>query len=146
MNNSRLFIFLTCLFIAASAHARDDRLKQSIADAMGTEKAKGVLNQNITFKFGSQSHGKVQARYGQFTSNKKTSAFGKSAEEACSWAFLSAMSSLQDRAQREGGNAVINITSFYKGVHFSSTSEYDCGKGNVVAGVSFKGDVVKLAK
>jgi uncharacterized protein YbjQ (UPF0145 family) len=51
---------------------------------------------------------------------------------------------LQQRARKEGGNAVINIVSNYKNVVTSSDTEYVCGAGALMAGVAFKGRVVRL--
>ncbi|KAB2843316.1 MAG: excinuclease ABC subunit A, partial [Burkholderiales bacterium] len=52
----------------------------------------------------------------------------------------------QERARELGGNAVINIKSYYKKDLRVSRSEYLCGAGATVAGVTFKGTVVKLAQ
>jgi hypothetical protein len=131
---------------ALNAEARDERTMMSIQEAMGTEDAKAKLDKGVSFYFGDQKHPAVEKRFGEFMSNKKTNAFNKTDERACQWAFLSAMVSFQDRALREGGNAVVNIRSYYKKNTVSSTTEFECGAGNVVAGVTFLGDVVKLAK
>ena len=77
-------------------------------------------------------------------SNKKTNAFGKSDKEACEWVFLSAMLSFQDRIAKEGGNAVVNIRSYYKKNEIRSSTEFECGAGAIMAGVTFLGDVVTL--
>jgi hypothetical protein len=118
----------------------------SIDEAMSTEDAKAKLDKGIHFYFGDQKHPAVAKRFGEFMSNKKTNAFNKTDERACQWAFLSAMLSFQDRALREGGDAVVNIRSYYKKNTISSSTEFECGAGNVIAGVTFLGDVVKLAK
>jgi uncharacterized protein YbjQ (UPF0145 family) len=52
---------------------------------------------------------------------------------------------LQDRARRQGGNAVVNIVSNYRNVVTSSESEYVCGAGGLIAGVALKGRVVSLS-
>lgn len=70
----------------------------------------------------------------------------KSDQKACQWAFLSAMATLQDRAIKEGGNAVVNIHSYYYKKTFSSSTEFECGAGTVMSGVTMVGDVVKLAE
>ncbi len=140
---NRLFILFVALAMTTSLYARDDRIKLPIADAIGTEEAKSKLNQGIKFVFGQGASG-VSKKFGNFQSNKKTNAFGKSDQAACNRAFLSAMLSFQDRAVREGGNAVINIKSYYKRNTFVSTTEFECGAGNIMAGVTFTGDVVKL--
>jgi hypothetical protein len=58
--------------------------------------------------------------------------------------MLSALIDLQDAARKQGGNAVVNIVSFYKKNEFSSPTDYDCHAGAFVAGVALKGDIVKL--
>ena len=54
------------------------------------------------------------------------------------------MLSLRERALQLGGDAVVNVTSNYRNTAFTSETEYMCGAGNVLAGVTLKGDVVKL--
>jgi len=129
-----------------AANARDDKAMWSVDDALNTEDAKQKLDKNIRFYFGDQDHPKVVKTYGEFMSNKKTNAFNKTAERACQWNFLSAMMSFQDRAVRMGGNAVINIRSYYKKNTISSQTEFECGSGTFVSGVTFLGDVVQLAE
>lgn len=132
------------LLVSAAGHARDDRNRYSIQDAMTTSHAKEKLDKGYTYRFGSQSHGKITAEHGEYMSNKKTNAFAKSDLEACQWAFLSAMLSFQDRIEKEGGNAVVNLRSYYKKNDFSSDTEFECGNGAIMAGVTFLGDVVTL--
>jgi uncharacterized protein YbjQ (UPF0145 family) len=140
---SSLLIMLFCL-ASSSAYARDDVSEFSIQEAMSQEQAKEVLGSDVRFYFGSQSHGKILKTWGEVSTNKKTNAFLKSDQEACTWAFLSAMVALRDRTLREGGNAVIKIKSNYKSNTTSSTTTFRCGAGNILAGVALKGTVVKL--
>ncbi len=146
MKNLILTLIALSILSAFPATARDDRNRYSIADAMNLEAAREKLNKGYTFKFGKQSHAPVKKNHGEFMSNKKTNAFGKSDEFACQWAFLSAMLSFQDRISKEGGNAVINIRSYYKKGDFVSETEFECGNGAIMAGVTFLGDVVTLAE
>ena len=140
----RACLVLMLAGLAFSSHARDDIGKYSISDTLALEKAREVLGTEIQYFFGDQTFGSVTKQFGEFRSNKKTNAFGKSDEAACQWAFLSALKSLKDRAVREGGNAVVNIRSNYKNNTTSSIETYDCGAGNVVAGVALIGDVVSI--
>jgi len=143
-----LFTVLIAGFVllgTVNVEARDDRNMWSISDALATEDAKKKLDMNIRFYFGDQSHPKITKNFGEFMSNKKTNAFNKTDERACQWNFLSAMISFQERAQRMGGNAVVNIRSYYKKNTISSQTEFECGSGTFVSGVTFLGDVVQLA-
>ena len=129
---------------AAGALARDDVKDFSIADALATEQAKNILGNNIKFYFGEQSHGAVTKKFGEFGTNRKTNGVGKSDKTACEWAFLSAMKALRERAQREGGNAIVNIRSNYRNATNSSTETFKCGAGNIIVGVALLGDVVEI--
>lgn len=141
-----MFMAVIVVLVSGNAMARDDRNMWSISEAMGTEDAKQKLNKNIRFYFGDQSHPKIIKNYGEYMSNKKTNAFNKTDERACQWNFLSAMLSFQDRALRMGGNAVVNIRSYYKKNSISSQTEFECGSGAFVSGVTFLGDVVQIAE
>ena len=135
---------LLLISLATATQARNEVLQFSIADTLALEKAKEVLGEEVRFFFGDQPHPQVVRRYGEWRTNKKTNAFNKSDRQACEWVFLSALKQLRDRAASEGGNAVINIRSNYKNNTTSSTETFDCGAGNVVAGVALIGDVVSI--
>jgi uncharacterized protein YbjQ (UPF0145 family) len=141
-------VFMAAIVVlgAVNVEARDDHGMWSISEALNAEDAKQKLDKDIRFYFGDQSHPKITKDFGEFMSNKKTNAFNKTDEKACQWNFLSAMISFQERAQRMGGNAVVNIRSYYKKNTVSSQTEFECGSGTFVSGVTFLGDVVKLAK
>ncbi|MDN3521794.1 excinuclease ATPase subunit [Halomonas ramblicola] len=132
------------LALATSAQARDTRHLLPIEEAMNTPEAREKLDPNIRFVFADTPPGTVAERHGNFVTNKKTNAFNKSDEEACRWVMLSALLSLQERVQAEGGNAVINIESFYKREPMVSRDEYECHAGMLMAGVALRGDVVTL--
>jgi len=134
---------MTATLISGIVLARDTYLKLPIKDAMENAEAKDRLGTDVKFVFGSP--GPVGAKdLGTFTSNKKTNFANKSDKEGCEWAFLSAMISLKERAIAEGGNAVINIQSYYKKKEFTSATEYECVAGAIMGGVALRGTVVKL--
>lgn len=141
-----LAMILLFLFGFSAGEARNAVIKVSIEEALAWGERDGVLNSSIRLYFGDQEHPEVETTMGNYSANKKTNAFNKSDQEACKWAFLSAMATLQNRAVTEGGNAVINIHSYYYKNNFSSTTDFECGAGNVVAGVTMVGDVVRLAE
>ena len=100
----------------------------------------------VSFYFGDQPYPKVEKTLGEYVSNKKTNGLNKSDAQACEWVALSALLEFRKRAMTEGGNAVLNIHSYYKKNDLSSSTQYECHPGFAVAGVAFKGTVVKLAK
>src|SRR3954463_514636 len=129
------------------AQARDDRLMFPVKDAMAKgETTKDRLAPEIKMYFGKQATPPVEKKIGEWTSNKKTNAANKSDQEACEIAFVSAAIALQERAKREGGNAVINIKSVYKNENVENNTEYLCGAGTFLSGVALRGTVVTLKK
>jgi len=134
---------LACL-LSSHAFARDSVANYSVESALKSEGTK--VDQDIPLFFAGQKHPAVAKSFGEFATNKKTNAFGKSDEAACRHVFLSAVLELQDRVRKEGGNAVINIKSNYRNVERESATEFTCGAGAVIAGVALKGEVVTLKK
>ncbi|KLT72367.1 excinuclease ABC subunit A [Neisseria arctica] len=124
--------------LAFTAQARDTQLKLSIQEAMSSPEAEKVLDPSIKVSFASGG-GKIVKQ--GLVSNKKTNAVGKSDEKACQWAFLSAVKQFQDSAKASGASRVVNLVSYYKRNTFSSTKEYECHVGAVIAGVALKGDL-----
>lgn len=135
---------LSLVFLLGAAHtqARDDKSMRPINDVL--DKYTDELNSDVALYFGEQSYPASAKKLGEYPTNKKTNGFNKSDAEACEWVMLSALLSLQERAVREGGDAVVNIRSYYKKNELSSKTEYECHNGTFVAGVALIGEVVKL--
>ena len=129
------------------AEAKDTVSFLPIKAAFETSDAKEKLGKDIRFYFAGQGHPAVEARMSKgVVSNKKTNSSNKSNEAACNRAMLSALLQLQERARNEGGNAVINIESYYKKKSFKSKDQFECHSGLLMSGVALKGDVVKLKR
>jgi hypothetical protein len=146
MRAAKLLLAVALLAAAGATDARDDHLMFPVAEALSTPAAREKLDPKISLHFGKEKRPAVARSIGTWTTNKKTNSFGKSDKDACEWAFLSAMLALQERARKEGGDAVIAIESVYKDVVTSREKEYVCGAGAFVAGVAFRGEVVTLAR
>ena len=145
----KLFLAMTiaaCVLFSSHAMARDERLMLPISEALQSRGSEKIDLDKVQFFFGDQSHPPIAESFGTFISNRKTNAFAKKDKTACEWAFSSAMIAFQKRALDKGGDAVVNIHSYYKKEDVSSESEYMCGAGAFAAGVAFRGEVVKLSK
>ena len=148
-----LVVLSLCLPIA---QARDETFYMPIENVLEMGKALGKLDDDIKFYFSGQPYPAVEAELVQdAVTNKKTSLIAfrkeggntnKTPEEACKWAMLSALISFQQRARKEGGNAIINIESYYKKKSYKSKDQYECHAGSIMFGVALKGDVVRLSK
>ncbi len=144
MQKLTIIMLSLTLLISSYAHARDDRLTLSIADAYESLDITSKL-EGVQMFFGDQAHPKVAKSIAIVRTNRKTNAFNKSDKQACEWVFFSTLLSLKDRALVEGGDAVVNIKSNYKNREFSSPNQFQCGAGTVIAGAALVGKIVKLA-
>jgi hypothetical protein len=143
-----MLVALGVLLIPAAmqpVHAADDLVLVNVSEAMATPDYQQKLNGSVKFYFGATPHPAVAENLGDVVTNKKTNGFAKSAGEACQWVLLSALIALQDDARSRGGNAVINIKSYFKRNEVSHDTQAECYKGFFVASLALKGDVVKLA-
>jgi uncharacterized protein YbjQ (UPF0145 family) len=131
--------------LPAPAAARNTMHDYSIEFALESDVAKVKLL-DVPIYFAGQSHPAVATDLGIFKANRRTNAFAKSDEAACEIAFLSAVISLQTRAKRQGGDAVVDIKSITNTSELESSTQYRCSAGNVVANVVLTGRVVRLAK
>ena len=136
---------LMMLTLGVPVQAADSLLTFSIQDAMQNPKIKAKLK-GIKLYWGGQDHARIINNFGEFKTSQRSNAFGKSKESACQWALLSSILRLQDRALKEGGNAVVNIRSNVQNVEFSSETEFQCLAGTMMVNTALKGTVVKLAE
>jgi len=131
---------------SVSAHASNEKMMFPIAGGLSESEAQSKLDPSMKFYFGDQATPKVISKLGSDRTSQKTNAFAKSSDKVCNHAFLSALLSLQKRAQELGASAVINIKSNYDNVEFSSQTDFECHVGGLMAGVALKGDFVKFGK
>jgi uncharacterized protein YbjQ (UPF0145 family) len=140
----KIIVMAVLAAAATGAMAADNKLMLPIASAMAANDAQAKLNNGVQFFFAGQPTPKVIDKLGMDKTSQKTNSFGKSADTACNWAFLSAMLRLEKRAKDLGANAVVNITSNYGNVEHASATEFECHEGNIMAGVALKGEFVKI--
>lgn len=138
-------IIAIALCLTTLAQAEDVKVTFSIKDAIDNPKIQAKLG-DIKLYWGEQNHPKVVKNFGEFSTNNRTNAFMKGREEACQWALATGLISLQERALKEGGNAVIDIRSNIKNREMSSATEYECLAGSMMVNVALKGTAVTLAE
>lgn len=130
-----------------TAQARDTQHYFPIKDVVEMGKAKGDLKDDVRLYFADQPHPAIATMLSKgIVTNKKTNGANKSDEEACKWVMLSALIQMQDGARTHGGNAVVNIESYYKKNVYRSNDQYECHSGSIMSGVALRGDVVALKK
>lgn len=131
------------LFCSAEAVARNTEhslpVDEAVSSALGKEK---LLD--VPFYFAGQKHPGQGKVLGEWKSRKSTRGLFRSDNSACQVAFLSALISLQERAKREGGGAIVDIKSITRNKETSSATEYRCVAGATVVHVALSGRVVTL--
>ncbi|HWI27378.1 MAG TPA: excinuclease ABC subunit A [Stellaceae bacterium] len=140
-----LFLLLALFLASGAAEARNTEYHLAVADVLHAADTQQKLGNDVAFYFGKQSTPSVAQRLGDYVTNRKSNSFGRPDQEACQRAMLDALIALRDRAKELGGNAVIDIVSYYKKDAASSETDYECHAGGFVAGVALKGTVVKLS-
>ena len=117
----------------------------SIKRALLSDEAKGKLDPNIKLYFSGQGHEAVSEAIGEWKSQKSSNTETYGLEGACQRNFLTALDALQRRANKMGGNAVIDIVSYHQGSRTSSSTSYSCDAGPRTS-VFLVGKVVRIGK
>lgn len=139
---SVLFFMLLLSGSVGNAAAGDKVLKFPVKHALNSKLGKDKMLDDIRVYMVGQGHPGVGRTYREYQSNKRSN--GLSDQAACDKAFLSAIIGLQQRADREGGNAVIDIFSISNNKKTKSAETYSCLRGRSMANVILRGTVVRL--
>jgi hypothetical protein len=147
------FVALLASLCAFSAQARHDTYILPIQDVFETSEAKAKLDGHVKFYFADQPHPDVEATLKPaFVIHKKARAYrsdwsddqSKDDESGCIRSMLVVLRIFQAHAIKAGGNAVINIESYFKKNVFRSNDQFECHAGDSGSGVILRGDIVKL--
>jgi uncharacterized protein YbjQ (UPF0145 family) len=133
------------LTMVARAEARNDTYYLNNAEVMNDPAFK-QLGDKVALYFASQTPPKVAQDLGTFVGNKIAKTRGESDEQWCKEAALGALAKLRDEANTRGGNAVINIQSFWKGNVIADKTKYECHAGGTGGHISLQGTIVRLAQ
>ncbi|MBA1262256.1 excinuclease [Stutzerimonas sp. NM35] len=125
------------------SQARDTTHYLPFDEVVAEATAAGRLDGSVKFYLAKRPAGAQIVRSG-VTTSKKTNAFNKTDEAACSWALQSALIGLEKSAKAAGANAVVDIVSNYKHVEYKDSSKYECHAGAVMAGVALKANFAKV--
>ncbi|MFO7830886.1 MAG: hypothetical protein R6V18_02745 [Desulfuromonadaceae bacterium] len=134
---------LALLGTAQVGFAEDTWEYFSVQNALNSELAQEKLDSGITFHMKGEQHPPVSDITPEYTANKRSRKFGRSVEEACQVAFISALISFQQRAYKEDADTVIDLYSVTKDKRFESTDQYSCLVGSMVSNVALRGKVGK---
>ena len=125
------------------SQARDTTHYLPFDQVVAEATASGKLDGSVKFYLAKRPSGAEIVRSG-VTTSKKTNAFNKSDEAACSWALQSALIGMEKAAKAAGANAVVDIASNYKHVEYKDSEKYECHAGALMAGVALKANLAKV--
>ena len=144
MKNYIFSLVIFTVLLSLNLEARDDKYLFPIDQAL--TKHSDSVAPNIKLYFATQSPEGEPDNLGTYTSRKTTNARFKAPRQSCDWVFISAVLSLQQKAMQLGGDAVVNIHSYYNEIEMSDENVYECHDGKNVSRVALRGTVVKLEK
>jgi hypothetical protein len=137
-------VVLTALLLAAPcAMAGDVAVMTPIGPALDTPHAHRELRSAVRFYFGKQVGPSVAQNFGSVVVHRR-SVINAQDPSSCDRVFIAVLADLAKRASDAGGNAVVNIESFYKEHAVTSETAYECHRGAAVTAVTLRGDLVRL--
>jgi len=125
---------------APSAFAKSEIQLHSIDELLASEAFQSRLG-NFQFSFGNEILGKP---VGIANVKRATNGIGKTDQEACEWAMISALLVLKQEAQTRNGIAVEAIQSTVTGTDYISATHYQCRTGHTNSRVLLKGTITAL--
>jgi len=136
-------VLMAALF-GTPALAADRSVYQPLQEAVQAAQASGKIDGSVKFFLADASPRGARVLRAGVVSNKKSNSFGRPDETACNWAAQSAVIAMHQAAKKAGANAVVNIVSYFRKQEYRDSTNYECHAGNVVAGVTLRGDLAKL--
>ncbi len=131
------------MLLPAVAGARETEHLYPVGHA--TESAAGQQHLiDVPFYLKGQAHPGVEKTLLHVTMERSTRGAFRSDQGSCDVAFLSALRALQDRAQQEGADAIVELVSTTHSKETESATDYRCVAGSMVVHVGLKGTFVKL--
>ena len=140
--SSTIIVLVIFIISTPTAFARNTEVLVDAQEAVDRQGKGDLLD--IPFYMKGQDHPAVKKKIGNWRSSRKGRGAFQSDTDACSRTFVTALKSLQERAFKEGGNAVINIVSVTKDVPYENAKQFRCIAGGVIVHVALEGDIVVL--
>jgi hypothetical protein len=145
MKISSVAVVLAMLILSTSdAFARNTEVLVDAQQAVDRKGQGDLLD--VPYYLKGQKHPAVKKKIGNWRASRKGRGAFQSDTDACSRTFVSALKSLQQRALKEGGNAIINIISVTKDTPYENAKQFRCIAGGIIVHVALEGDVVVIDK
>ena len=153
MKKSRTVLLCCALSLfTLTTQARNTRILLPIQEVLRLSKTKEVIGQDIALYFGDKSPEIAQNPLGEVYGHGKADPYTKTSsghnrprddETTCREAMRTALAELVQQARARGGNALVDISSFYDRTELRSNDVYECHAGMTRAVVELKAKVVR---
>lgn len=131
------------LLLPVAGQARNTEVILSAESAAQSEHAEGYLL-DVPWYLKGQPGAPTGRPISTVTTEQSTRGAFRSDAASCRVAFLTALKNLQERAQRAGGEAVVDIVSVTRGTRSESPTDFRCIAGAMIVHVGLEGTVVDL--
>ena len=143
IRSTRGFVLALVLLLPLAVQARDTEVFVAAESAAQSDHAKGYLL-DVPWYLKDQPGAPQGRSLATVTTEQSTRGAFRSDESSCQVAFLTALKNLQERAQRMGGDAVVDIVSVTRGSRSESPTDFRCVAGAIVVHVGLEGTIVDL--
>jgi hypothetical protein len=131
------------LLLPLAAQARNTEVFLSAESAVQSEHAADYLL-DVPYYLRGQPGAPGGKALSTVTTEQSTRGAFRSDAASCRVAFLTALRNLQERAQRAGGDAVVDIVSVTRGKRSESPTDFRCIAGAMIVHVGLEGTIVGL--
>ena len=141
---------ILCFVIPLQSLAKEEKSSNlkymEIEEALKSPQFDKVITSKIPYFFADQSHPEIEKTILVSNSTRTVNVTFKFGNDSCISAFLQTLAALQQTAEAQQADAIVNVRSSFEGRELSSTTNYLCDPGFFVASVGLKADIVNLKK
>ncbi len=114
---------------------------------LGSDQFKAGLGNDVAFFFIGADKPAVKKQMEETLLDKRTTLSLGTQEANCRRVLLAVFRDLQVRARRKGGDAVVNLVSFYRQHYTADSTMIECHSGrDVMAHIILRGNIAQLDK
>ena len=135
------------LAISSPAAPADKVLIMDPQNALRSDEFKAALGNDVAFYFIGAAKPAVKTQMEEILINKRTTLSLGPQEANCRRVLLAAFRDLKARVKKRGGDAVVNLVSFYREHYTADSTTVECHSSSDVRGhIILRGNIAQLDK
>jgi len=147
--HTKTLLLLICGLLAVSSPAAwaDDVLIMDPQKALSSDEFKRAMGNDVTFYFTGAATPAVKTNMEEFLVDRVTRRSSGPPETNCRRVLLAAFRDFQAHARKKGGNAVVNMLSFYRNHYAADSTMVECHiTSEVKARIVLRGNIAQIEK